>query len=806
MLVSYKWLKELVPGLTASAKELEEKMSITGIEVEGVTSPAAGLSKLVVGEILSAEDIPETHLHICQVNVGAESVEPLQIVCGAPNVRVGMKVITALVGARIGGGVKIKKGKMRGVESLGMLCALDELGVPADINPMKHEEGIYEMPAEAVPGEPIFPYLDMDDQIVELSITPNRADALSMRGVAYEVGAIYDLPVDLHEPHLHESLHEGTKSAADVVSVKVETDKVPTYKIRLIEGVKIAKSPLWLQNRLMSVGIKPINNVVDVTNYVLMYYGQPLHSFDFDKFGASEILVRQAQNGEKIVTLNGDTHELAESDIVITANGQPVALAGVMGGLDSEITDGTSTVALESAIFDGQSIRKTSQKFNLRSEASSRFEKGINQATVSEAADFAAAMIVELAGGTVLDGIVESNDFQPVLPKVSISLSRINAALGTDLSLAEVKSIFEALGFGLEIEGEKFTCEIPARRWDITIEADLVEEVARLYGYDKLPTTLPASDNAGERTPMQKLRLKVRSQLEAAGLDEVIGYSLTTADKAVQFTAHKDMTPTTLMLPMTEDRSTLRVNMITSLLDIVNYNQNRKNSDLSIYEIGNIFLPSISDDGRPDECPTLSFAISGNVERKTYAHKAVSADFYYAKGIVESLLTDYDNVEFLADGQIAEMHPGRTAKILVNGQPIGFVGQIHPVAAKAYDIKETFVGSLDMAALLEHSPKQPVFTEIPKIQPVTRDIAMLVKTDAANADIVKVIESSGVKRLTDIELFDVFEDASLGLGVKSMAYTLTFQAQEQSLTDEEVNKAMAKISRNLVDKLDVQIR
>lgn len=375
MLVSYKWLKELVPNLTATPAELEQKMSTSGIEVEGVTSPQEGLSKLVVGEVLSSEDIPETHLHITQVNVGAD--EALQIVCGAPNVRVGMKVIVALVGARIADNYKIKKGKIRGVESLGMLCALDEIGFDEKINPMKHEDGIFEMPADAKVGDSIFPYLDMDDEIIELSITPNRADALSMNGAAWEVGAIYDLPVKLEE----KSLVEASESVASKITVKVETDKVPTYKIRLIEGVKIAKSPQWLQNRLMNAGVKPINNVVDVTNYVLMAFGQPLHSFDFAKFGSDEILVRQAKSGEKIATLDHVERELDDSDIVVTANGLPVALGGVMGGADSEITDETTNVALEAALFDGTSIRKTSQKFALRSEASSRFEKGINEVT-----------------------------------------------------------------------------------------------------------------------------------------------------------------------------------------------------------------------------------------------------------------------------------------------------------------------------------------------------------------------------------------------------------------------------------------
>ncbi|MDM7654372.1 phenylalanine--tRNA ligase subunit beta [Lactococcus cremoris] len=797
MLVSYKWLKELVPNLTATPDELEQKMSTSGIEVEGVTSPQEGLSKLVVGEVLSSEDIPETHLHITQVNVGAD--EALQIVCGAPNVRVGMKVIVALVGARIADNYKIKKGKIRGVESLGMLCALDEIGIDEKINPMKHEDGIFEMPADAKVGDSIFPYLDMDDEIIELSITPNRADALSMNGAAWEVGAIYDLPVKLEE----KSLVEASESAASKITVKVETDKVPTYKIRLIEGVKIAKSPQWLQNRLMNAGVKPINNVVDVTNYVLMTFGQPLHSFDFAKFGSDEILVRQAKSGEKITTLDHVERELDDSDIVVTANGLPVALGGVMGGADSEITDETTNVALEAALFDGASIRKTSQKFALRSEASSRFEKGINEGTVREALDFAAAMIVELAGGKVLSGLVESNDYQPLLPKVSITLSRVNGALGTDLSLETVKKIFVQLGFGVEVEGEKFTCEIPSRRWDIHIEADLVEEVARIYGYDNLPSTLPLSQNAGELTDMQKFRRTVRTGLESSGLNEVIGYSLVTPEKATEFVG--ELETTSLMMPMTEDRQTLRANMIPGLLDIVNYNQNRKNADVEIYEIGNIFLPN-ADDIRPTEVPNLAFAISGNVVDKSYNGQAVPVDFYYAKGIVENLLETYEEVEFVPTNNQAAMHPGRTAVININGRLAGFVGQIHPATAKKYDVAETYVASLDMEVMLEELPAQTIFNDIPKVQAVHRDIALLIDAEVTHAQIVSVIKSSRVKTLKQVELFDIYQGKNLPAAKKSMAYSLTFQPTENTMTDDEITAAVNKITKNLVEKLNVEIR
>ena len=410
---------------------------------------------------------------------------------------------------------------------------------------------------------------------------------------------------------------------------------------------------------------------------------------------------------------------------------------------------------------------------------------------------------VELAGGKVLSGLVESNDYQPLLPKVSITLSRVNGALGTDLSLETVKKIFVQLGFGVEVEGEKFTCEIPSRRWDIHIEADLVEEVARIYGYDNLPSTLPLSQNAGELTDMQKFRRTVRTGLESSGLNEVIGYSLVTPEKATEFVG--ELETTSLMMPMTEDRQTLRANMIPGLLDIVNYNQNRKNADVAIYEIGNIFLPN-ADDIRPTEVPNLAFAISGNVVDKSYNGQAVPVDFYYAKGIVENLLETYEEVEFVPTNNQAAMHPGRTAVININGRLAGFVGQIHPATAKKYDVAETYVASLDMKVMLEELPAQTIFNDIPKVQAVHRDIALLIDAEVTHAQIVSVIKSSCVKTLKQVELFDIYQGKNLPAGKKSMAYSLTFQPAENTMTDDEITAAVNKITKNLVEKLNVEIR
>lgn len=802
MLVSYKWLKELV-DVDVTTAELAEKMSTTGIEVEGVETPAEGLSKLVVGLVLSCEDVPETHLHLCQVDTG-DAEGPRQIVCGAPNVTAGIKVIVAIPGARIADNYKIKKGKIRGMESLGMICSLAELGLPDSIIPKEFADGIQILPEDAVPGDSIFPYLDLDDEIIELSITPNRADALSMRGVAHEVAAIYGKSVHFPE----KTVTEDSKPASDKISVAIESDKVATYASRVVENVTVQPSPQWLQNLLMNAGIRPINNVVDVTNYVLLYFGQPMHAFDLDKFEDSRIVARDAREGEKLVTLDGEERELTTEDIVITVADKPVALAGVMGGASTEIDNNSKNVVLEAAVFDGKSIRKTSSRLNLRSESSSRFEKGINNDTVLEALDFAAAMLQELANGTVLAGRVQAGsvDTEPV--QVSTSLDYVNVRLGTELTFADIEDVFAKLGFGLTGDADKFTVSVPRRRWDISIQADLVEEIARIYGYEKLPTTLPeAAGTAGELTETQALRRKVRSIAEGAGLTEIISYALTTPEKAVEFAA----TPsnlTELMWPMTVDRSALRQNMVSGMLDTVAYNVNRKNSNVAIYEIGKVFEQKGNPkEELPNEINTFAFAISGLVAEKDFQTKATPVDFFYAKGIVEALFDKLEvSVDYVPTKDLASMHPGRTAAIVLDGQTIGFLGQVHPQTAKNYGIPETYVAEINLSAVeAALQPDQP-FVEITKFPAVSRDIALLLKAEITHQEVLDAIYSAGVKRLVAVKLFDVYAGEKLGAGMKSMAYSLTFQNPNDNLTDEEVAKYMEKITKALTEKVEAEVR
>ncbi|TQC14487.1 phenylalanine--tRNA ligase subunit beta, partial [Streptococcus agalactiae] len=738
----------------------------------------------------------------CQVDTGDDELR--QVVCGAPNVKTGINVIVAVPGARIADNYKIKKGKIRGMESLGMICSLQELGLSESIIPKEFSDGIQILPEGAIPGDSIFSYLDLDDEIIELSITPNRADALSMRGVAHEVAAIYGKKVHFEE----KNLIEEAGRAADKISVVIESDKVLSYSARIVKNVTVAPSPQWLQNKLMNAGIRPINNVVDVTNYVLLTYGQPMHAFDFDKFDGTTIVARNAENGEKLITLDGEERDLIADDLVIAVNDQPVALAGVMGGQSTEIDSSSKTVVLEAAVFNGTSIRKTSGRLNLRSESSSRFEKGINYDTVSEAMDFAAAMLEELAGGQVLSGQVTEGVLPTEPVEVSTTLGYVNTRLGTELTYTDIEEVFEKLGFAISGSEVKFTVLVPRRRWDIAIQADLVEEIARIYGYEKLPTTLPeAGATAGELTSMQRLRRRVRTVAEGAGLSEIITYALTTPEKAVQFST-QPTNITELMWPMTVDRSALRQNVVSGMLDTIAYNVARKNSNLAVYEIGKVFEQTGNPkEDLPTEVETFTFALTGLVEEKDFQTKAKPVDFFYAKGIVEALFIKLKlDVTFVAQKGLASMHPGRTATILLDGKEIGFVGQVHPQTAKQYDIPETYVAEINLSTIESQMNQALIFEDITKYPSVSRDIALLLAESVSHHDIVSAIESSGVKRLTAIKLFDVYAGNNIAEGYKSMAYSLTFQNPNDNLTDEEVAKYMEKITKSLVEKVNAELR
>lgn len=804
MKVSYKWLQEYVDLSGISADELAEKMSRTGIEVDGVIKPGEGLSKIVVGHTLDVVDHPDSdHLHICQVDVGAE--EPIQIVCGAPNIAANQKVIVALHGARIAGNYKIKKGKIRGEVSHGMICSLDELGYPESVIPKKYADGIYVLPADTPIGEDIVSVLNMDDQILDLDITPNRADALSMRGVAHEVSAIYNKKATFHTVENS----ERTGNINDYISVEVgDTTDTPAYHIQVIKDVTIAESPLWLQTKLMNAGIRPINNVVDITNYILIEYGQPLHAFDYDQIGSKEIKVRRATENEAFTTLDGVERKLDASNIVITNGTEPIALAGVMGGLDSEITEKTVNVALETALFDALSIRKTGSKFNLRSESSARFEKGINVATLQEAGNYAAQLISELAGGTIIAGTASIDTVKPENVVVDITLERINRLLGTEISLEEVEGIFEQLAFGHTVSGDTISVSVPPRRWDISIQADIIEEVARIYGYDRLPSTLPVTAaSPSELTQKQKLVRQSRNYLEAAGLTQNISYVLTTEENATGFTREEGQ-PIRLSWPMSEDRSTLRMNLLASLLENATYNVARKNSDIQFYEIGKIFLPN-EGESLPTESEQVAGILTGNIIEKDWQQEAVQVDFYHVKGILEAYFEAIgvsSTIRYEANGAISWMHPGRTADIILNDAVIGYVGQLNPGVSSNYDLKETYVFEFNLDAILDVNKTIVTQQPIPKYPGTSRDLAILVAENVTHEQITSIIEAKAGKHLTDVQLFDIYQGKGIEDGMKSMAYSLSFLNPSATLVDEEVTTAVEAVKEALISELNATIR
>jgi phenylalanyl-tRNA synthetase beta chain len=807
MLVSYKWLNEYLDLSQVTPKELADQMSLTGIEVEGIEVPETGLKKIVVGEVKECVPHPNSdHLSICQVDIG--EAELSQIVCGAPNVKAGIKVIVALPGSRITGNQKIKKGKMRGEVSNGMICSLQELGFSDNVIPKAYSDGIYYLPEDAENGAPVFPYLDMDDAIIELSITPNRADALSIRGVAHEVGAIYRQKPTFTDPQLKE---DPDDQVSNYITAKVtDTKDAPAYQIRIIKDVKIAESPSWLQNRLMNEGIRPINNVVDVTNYILLLFGQPLHAFDYAKLNSQEILVRRAVADEELITLDGETRKLSNENIVVTNGQVPVALAGVMGGENTEITETTTTVALEAALFESTAIRRTSKMFNLRSESSSRFEKGINQATVGLACEVAAAMIAELAGGTVVSGASVASQVELETVTVSVTLARINQYLGTTLDIATVNEIFTTLGFDYELNGESYHVIIPPRRWDIRIEVDIIEEVARIYGYNRLPSTLPKGETvAGSLTKQQQATRRIKGILEGHGVTEAISYALTTEEKSRQFMV-KESETTRLQWPMSEERSVLRMNLISGLLDDVAYNVARKNTNVAFYEVGRVFYQEADPQKNlPQEETHIAMALTGDQVEKDWQTKASSVDFYTVKGLVEGLLEALGlagKVHYQATNALKELHPGRTAYVMLENDMVGFIGQVHPTIAKTYEIPETYVAELNLQALVTMSTSGVRYEAVSKFPAVTRDIALLVDQEVTNQELVAAIEKNAGKYLQTIHLFDVYQGANLGEGKKSMAYSLTFVNAEATLVDEEINKSMEKVTQALIEAYNITIR
>ncbi|HFF3063211.1 TPA: phenylalanine--tRNA ligase subunit beta [Staphylococcus aureus] len=795
MLISNEWLKEYVT-IDDSVSNLAERITRTGIEVDDLIDYTKDIKNLVVGFVKSKEKHPDADkLNVCQVDIGED--EPVQIVCGAPNVDAGQYVIVAKVGGRLPGGIKIKRAKLRGERSEGMICSLQEIGISSNYIPKSFESGIFVFSESQVPGTDALQALYLDDQVMEFDLTPNRADALSMIGTAYEVAALYNTKMTKPET----TSNELELSANDELTVTIENeDKVPYYSARVVHDVTIEPSPIWMQVRLIKAGIRPINNVVDISNYVLLEYGQPLHMFDQDAIGSQQIVVRQANEGEKMTTLDDTERELLTSDIVITNGQTPIALAGVMGGDFSEVKEHTSNIVIEGAIFDPVSIRHTSRRLNLRSESSSRFEKGIATEFVDEAVDRACYLLQTYANGKVLKDRVSSGELGAFITPIDITADKINRTIGFDLSQNDIVTIFNQLGFDTEINDDVITVQVPSRRKDITIKEDLIEEVARIYGYDDIPSTLPVFEKvtSGQLTDRQYKTRMVKEVLKGAGLDQAITYSLVSKEDATAFAMQQRQT-IDLLMPMSEAHASLRQSLLPHLIEAASYNVARKNKDVKLFEIGNVFFAN-GEGELPDQVEYLSGILTGDYVVNQWQGKKETVDFYLAKGVVDRV-SEKLNLEFsYRRADIDGLHPGRTAEILLENKVIGFIGELHPTLAADNDLKRTYVFELNFDALMAVSVGYINYQPIPRFPGMSRDIALEVDQNIPAADLLSTIHAHGGNILKDTLVFDVYQGEHLEKGKKSIAIRLNYLDTEETLTDERVSKVQAEIEAALIEQ------
>ena len=785
MLVSYNWLKQYT-NVEDNANALAEKITRGGIEVEGVEYLAEEISNVVVGYVVSKEKhLDAEKLNVCQVNVGEE--ENLQIVCGAPNVDAGQYVIVAKVGAKLPG-IKIKKAKLRGVESQGMICSLAELGLSKSVVPKNYQEGIYVFETEQELGSDVVEVLGLNDYILDLSITPNRADALSMRGLTYELGALYNNKVNFNDVKKEEN-YEATS-----LQVAVESDSCRNYVGQIVKNVEVKSSPLWLQTRLMNSGIRPINNIVDITNYVLLEFGQPMHAFDKDLVG-DKIVVRDAKEGEVLETLDGEERKLQTTDLVITDGTRAIALGGVMGGKNTEVSEETKNIILESAYFNPTSVRRTSAAHGLRSDSSARFEKGIDPNMQKAALARAVELILELCPNAVVEssvGVVNKVDDKVV----EITTSYINNYLGIILSTEEIVAILEGLSFKVEASGEDLVVKVPTRRPDISIKQDLVEEVIRIYGYDNLASTLPkfSKTTKGGLTYSQRMVRDLRAVYASLGFNDTINYSLVSEEEATQYTL-EDHHKVRLLMPMTETHSTLRQSLIPGLLNTVQYNVARKQKDLKLLEIGRVFFGSGDDNIQPKETVYLSAALTGEERSTKWLKESSTLDFFAAKGYLEVVFERLGLEEKVTykKSTLEGMHPGRFAEVYLGEKRIGFIGEVHPQVADKLGLNTTYVFEINLDEVISEGKVKPKYEEVTKYPEITRDIAMLVDVKDEYQNIYNVVESVNSKLITKVELFDLYVGAELLVGKKSLALTITYSDKQKTLTDEEVTAVHDKV-------------
>ncbi len=805
MRTSFEWIKSMVPGLTDDPKEYSDRMTMFGQKVEFYTDLSKDLEGIVIGQILSITPHQDSdHLSICQVDVGKD--EPIQIVTGATNMKEQDKVPVVLDGGRVAGGhdgtkteggIKIKKGKLRGVESNGMMCSIEELGSSRDLFPDAPEEGLYILPADAPVGDDAVKYLGLDDKVIEYEITGNRVDCFSVLGIAREAACAFSLPFS--PSPIKETGNGG--NCADDISVTIENnDLCKRFVAREIRNVHIGPSPEWMQKRLRSQGIRPINNIVDITNYVMEEYGQPMHSYDYAQIAGKQIIVRTAKAGENFTTLDGASHEL-DPDVLLICDGEkPVGLAGIMGGENSMITDDVTTVLLEAATFDGTNIRKSAKRLGMRTEASGMFEKGLDPNNAILAMNRACALVEEIGAGEVVAGTVDvyKEERKPVT--IPFEPERYNAFLGTDISTDEIASYFEAEE--LLVDREKKTVTIPTFRQDLLCFADLAEEVARFFGYDRIPVTAPKGEalSGGVSEEAEVIETARVSALKY-GFSEAMCFSFESPkvyDKLLLSEDDERRNAIKIMNPLGEDYSIMRTQTVNSMLESLSLNSSRRNPDARLFEIGKIYIAKdLPLKELPDERKVLTLGFYGKGD--FFDMKGVVLDFLESAGIKEDIV-------FEAKADHPFLHPGRKADIKLSEESLGFLGEVHPTVLSTYGIKEkAYIACIDLKKVLEKREPSLRYEAIGNFPASTRDLSLDVPKDITAGEIESVFKKYGTKNLENFSLFDIYEGEQVREGRKSMAYSLVFRASDRSLSDDDVNPAIEKILKGLSD-IGVELR
>ncbi|MGI5824675.1 MAG: phenylalanine--tRNA ligase subunit beta [Bacillota bacterium] len=814
MLVSYKWLQEYV-DINVDPQTLGEKLTMAGICVDLVTEPWKDIYNIKCGKIKSIDKHPDADkLVVCHIYMGPDYKDfldengLLQIVTGAKNVKAGDTVPVAIHGSAVAGG-KIKKSKLRGVPSYGMLCSKDELLI--EKNP-DDEDGIWILPDEIEAGTDIIKEFMLDDAVLDIDLTPNRSDCLSIINVAREVSAV--LGTDLHLPQAE--ITETAEKVEDLAKITViDQDLCPRYTGRVIKNIKKGQSPYWMQHYLQTAGLRPISNVVDVSNFVMLEMGQPLHTFDYDKLDNHEIIVRRAKAGEEIVTLDEIERKLPAETLLICDAEKPVCVAGVMGGLNSEITAETKNILLESAVFNHVSIRHTGKNLGLHSEAALRYEKGVDITKCCDVAKRATQLLCDICGGEAVSGIIDTLDHEIPERKVIMRPARVNHVLGTDFKAEDMVRVLKALKFELHqieddpVYGTTYEIPVPSFRADITEEVDMVEEVVRMLGFDHVPVHLPYGEmTEGKLTAGQKFNDDIINSVVGLGANQILTYSFMNPKEWDKMHLSADDTlrqNVEIMNPLNEDQKVMRTSLIPGMLKVTAKNHSRRNNDLLLFEKASVYIPTDGDLPQEDTCLGIIATGKGS---DNWLGEGEEYDFFYIKGLWEALAAKFGvkwSVKPIND--ILYLHPGRAAEIFADGETIGFLGEIHPLVAKEYDLNnKATVMQINLDKMFTHIKHLPVYESLTKFPASTRDIAFTVKKDISVGDIEDVIRAEGGKYLTDVYLFDVYEGVQIGKENKSLAYSMTFLCRERTITDDEVNAAFQNILDNLESKFDAKLR